>query len=245
MIKQVVTILTVLLTLALLVFLTVTFEGKTSDQTCKSVIVSLQDEEGQRFVSEAEVRQLLQSKGIRLKDKPLDRIDYAAVENTVKQHRLVQRAECYPCPSGTVCIAVWQHIPVMRIFAEGSSYYLDANGAKTGLSTQTAADVPVATGAIHDSTTLADLFKLACLLQEEPAWDALIEQIVVYPDGEWLLVPRVGDFDVHFGRPVNMETKLKRLAVFMSEYLPKMGWETYSSINLKYDNQIVCTRKKT
>ena len=123
--------------------------------------------------------------------------------------------------------------------------YLDANGAKTGLSTQTAADVPVATGAIHDSTTLADLYKLACLLQEEPAWDALIEQIVVYPDGEWLLVPRVGDFDVHFGRPVNMETKLKRLAVFMSEYLPKMGWETYSSINLKYDNQIVCTRKKT
>lgn len=73
----------------------------------------------------------------------------------------------------------------------------------------------------------------------------MIEQIVVYPDGEWLLVPRVGDFDVHFGRPVNMETKLKRLAVFLGEYLPRMGWDTYSSINLKYDNQIVCTRKET
>lgn len=245
MIRYVVTILSVLLTLALLALLTVSFENGTNGGTCKAVAVSLQDEEGARFVSETEVKQLLLAKGIRLKDKPLDNIDYAAVERAVKQHCLVQRAECYPCPSGIVRIAVWQHIPVMRVFSGGHSFYIDAKGVKTGLSTLTAADVPVATGAISDSVTLADLYQLALLLKEEPTWDALIEQVVVFPDGEWLLVPRVGDFDILFGRPVNMETKLRRLAVFMSEYLPRIGWESYSSINLKYDNQIVCTRKET
>lgn len=245
MIKYVVTILSVLLTLALLVFLTVSFGNEANGNTCNAVTVSLEDDKDARFVSEAEVRQLLQVKGIKLINRPLDRIDYAAVERAVRQHRLVQRAECYPCPSGAVRIAVWQHIPVMRVFTTGGSYYIDAKGEKAGLSTLTAADVPVATGAISDSVTLADLYQLAILLKEEPTWDALIEQVVVMTDGEWLLVPRVGDFDIHFGRPVNMETKLRRLAVFMSEYLPRMGWETYSAINLKYDNQIVCTRKET
>lgn len=243
--KKVLTILAVLLTLAVLVLLTKTFAGRLPEGTCTDVVVSLQGNDDQRFVSEGEVRHLLRAGGIELKGKPLDGIDYADVERTVGQHRLVRRVECYPCPSGTVCIAVWQHIPLMRVFVDGGGFYLDAEGTKTGLSAHSAADVPVATGAIRDSVTLADLYQLALLLKKEPTWDALIEQVVVNPDGEWLLVPRVGDFEVLFGRPVNMETKLKRLSVFMREYLPKLDWDTYSTINVKYDNQIVCTRKKS
>lgn len=29
----------------------------------------------------------------------------------------------------------------------------------------------------------------------------------------------------------------------MNQAIPKVGWEKYSMINLKYKNQIVCTKK--
>jgi len=43
-----------------------------------------------------------------------------------------------------------------------------------------------------------------------------------------------------FGPMDEIEEKFKKLKLFYKEVLPKKGWNTYSSINLKYKNQIVC-----
>lgn len=245
MMKRLLIAVSVLLVMAVLALVTVAFGNRSVDQPCQEVLINLVDTKSASFINEPEIRQLLTDKGVKLEGKSLSSIDYAAVEQLVNQHRLVQRAECYPCPSGIVRIAIWQHVPVMRIFSEGKSYYIDTEGYKTGLSTLTAANVPVATGAIHDSLTIADLYKMAGLLKQDARLDALIEQIVVNANGEWVLIPRLGDFELHVGQPVNLEVKLKRLSVFLSKYLPKIGWNTYSVISVKYDNQIVCTRKET
>ena len=39
------------------------------------------------------------------------------------------------------------------------------------------------------------------------------------------------------------EEKLANLKLFYEQAIPKVGWEKYSMINLKYKNQIVCTKK--
>jgi len=244
MLKKIVSILSVLALIAIVAFITVDFADKRTGDTCKEVQVLLMDEAGTSFISKTEIQRLLAEYGVQLKGKKLDRIDFEAVEEIVRRHKLVQRAECYACPSGVVCIAIWQHIPVLRLFNDSSSCYLDVNGKITGLSTLTAADVLVASGSINDSTTIRKLHKLALLLQDHPDWDALIEQVYVEPNGEWVLVPRIGEARIAFGRPVKMETKLNRVTVFMRDYLPKMGWNTYSTINVKFDNQIVCTKKE-
>lgn len=244
MLKKIVSILSVIVLIALVAFITVDFADNQTGDTCKEVQVLLIGEIGTSFISETEIQRLLAEYGVQLKGKKLDRIDYEAVEEIVRRHKMVERAECYACPSGVVCISIWQHIPVLRLFNGSTSCYLDANGKMTGLSTLTAADVLVASGSINDTTTIRNLHKLALLLQEHQDWDALIEQVYVEPSGEWILVPRVGNLRIVFGRPVKMETKLNRVTVFMKEYLPKMGWNTYSTINVKFDNQIVCTKKE-
>ncbi len=244
MLNRTVTILSVFILTALVVFITVDFADKRKGATCKDVQVLLMDEAGTSFISEPEIQRLLAQYGVRLKGKALDRIDYEAVERIVKRHKLVERAECYACPSDVVCISIWQHVPVLRLINSNSGCYVDINGKKAGLSSLTAADVMVASGSVHDSSTVMSLHKMALLLRNKPEWDAMVEQVYVEPDGEWIVIPRVADVKVEFGRPVNMETKLNRMVVFMRDYLPKMGWNTYSVINLKYDNQIVCTKKE-
>lgn len=244
MLRKLLILLSVIVVIGLVAFITLHFADKGAGDRCKEVQVLLMDEAGTSFISTTEIQRLLAESGVRLKGKKLDRIDYEAVERIVKRHKMVKRAECYACPSGVVCISIWQHIPVLRLFDGSSSVYIDGNGNKTGLSTLTAADVVVASGSIQDSATVRSLYKMALLLRDNPDWDALIEQIYVEPNREWILIPRIGEVRIEFGRPVNMESKLKHLTVFMKEYLPKMGWCTYSAINVKFDNQIVCTKKE-
>jgi len=85
---------------------------------------------------------------------------------------------------------------------------------------------------------------MSLLLQKDPFWDAQIEQIQVEPNGEWILIPRVGDYEVMMGLPNGLDEKMKRLRLFYRKGLPKVGWERYSQISLKFENQIVCTKNE-
>jgi cell division protein FtsQ len=245
MMRKILTILSVLLLLTCLVAVTIVFAGDKPNDSCTNVQIAVMDKTGESFVQTDEISQLLKQNSLSLVGKKLDEIDYDVVERIAESHRLIERAECYACPSGTVCLYVWQHMPVLHVITAERNYYIDSKGQPAGLSTYSAADVLVATGCINDSMTIRDLYRMTSLLRSDPYWDALIEQIDVQPNGEWVLIPRAGDFEILFGSPVNMETKMKRLGVFIEVYLPKMGWDRYSHINLKYKNQIVCTKKQS
>ena len=39
-----------------------------------------------------------------------------------------------------------------------------------------------------------------------------------------------------------MEIKFKKLELFYKNILPTKGWNYYESVNLKFKNQIVCTK---
>ena len=58
------------------------------------------------------------------------------------------------------------------------------------------------------------------------------------------LVPRVGEHTILLGRPTNVEDKLGRMKEFYTEGLNKVGWNKYSQISLKYNNQIICKKNK-
>ena len=48
---------------------------------------------------------------------------------------------------------------------------------------------------------------------------------------------------IHLGELVNVTKKLENLYQFYKQAMPVKGWQTYSDISLKYNNQIVCTKK--
>ena len=60
-------------------------------------------------------------------------------------------------------------------------------------------------------------------------------------------MPLVGDQKIIFGSAYSekeVTEKFKKLRIFYNEAMPYEGWETYSEISLKYEDQIVCKRKK-
>ncbi|MEG1545261.1 MAG: cell division protein FtsQ, partial [Tannerellaceae bacterium] len=136
-----------------------------------------------------------------------------------------------------------QKIPILRVISVRGNFYVDNLGSTMPISPRYVMQLPIVSGYVEKEFAMNELYKFALFLQENEFWNNQIEQIYVYPDGEIELIPRVGDHRIVLGTFDNFEEKLANLQLFYDQAIPKVGWEKYGMINLKYKNQIVCTKK--
>ena len=157
---------------------------------------------------------------------------------------MIDEAEGYKTPSGIVCVEVTQRIPILRVMSSnGQNYYLDNKGTIMPPDAKCVAHRVIVTGNVEKSFAMRDLYKFGVFLQNNPFWDAQIEQIHVLPSKDVELVPRVGDHIVYLGKLDQFEDKLDRLKVFYKKALNEVGWNKYSRISLEFNNQIICTKR--
>jgi cell division protein FtsQ len=58
------------------------------------------------------------------------------------------------------------------------------------------------------------------------------------------MVPRIGDHIVYLGSISNIPQKFDRLEKFYRYGLSVAGWNKYSYINMEFDNQIICKKRR-
>lgn len=84
-------------------------------------------------------------------------------------------------------------------------------------------------------------------VEEDDFWRSEVVQIVARtaPSGalEVDLVPRSGRHTIRFGRLENAEEKFAKLMRFYRRGLPHIGWDEYRTIDIRYDDQVVCSKK--
>lgn len=88
-----------------------------------------------------------------------------------------------------------------------------------------------------------NLYELSNLIHEDEFLDALIDQIYINKKGQVELTPKVGVKKINFGYFENTEEKLNNLKAFYIKGKDLVDWQKYRSINIKYKNQIVCSKK--
>lgn len=231
---------------------------------CKGLRINITDETGNYFIEPSDIREMLNVRGRKIKGSPMGDINMGMLENIVYSNPYVSKAEVYSSIDGYVTIDIWQRDPVMRIINnDNEHFYVDADGVFMPVSDQYAKPVIVASGFIFDDyrqknlafasafpsdstrkPVLVQLNEIAIFLRSNPFWDAQIEQIYVNTDSEIELVPRVGDHTILLGSTADLEQKMNNLYVFYTEAMKKAGWNQYKLINLKFKNQVVCTRKE-
>jgi cell division protein FtsQ len=141
---------------------------------------------------------------------------------------------------GRLIAEVWQKEPIIRIHAgNGYGYYLDKSGHEFPLSKQYSARVMVATGNI-DTAVVRKLYTLACFVHENPFWKAQIEQIFVNDGKDLILIPKVGRSKLIIGDTERLEEKLNDLRIVQKDALTAVGWNKYSSINVKFKDVVIC-----
>jgi cell division protein FtsQ len=213
------------------------------DSICKELRVDIVDTLDRHYLTDNDIISSISKAGLSPVGKDLATINLAAIEKKLEENRLIKRTECYKTVDGTVRIKVYQRIPVLRIFSTKGNYYVDNEGEKMPVPGNFAAYVPIASGFIEDEFAKKQLYEFALFLQHDKFWNSQIKQIYVAPNGDVELTPAVGNHQIVLGGMENYKENLEKLRLFYDKGLSKVGWNKYSVINLKYKNQVVCTKK--
>ena len=91
--------------------------------------------------------------------------------------------------------------------------------------------------------TGGDVHHFCSYVSDHPLWNEQIVQIYRNRKGEYELIPRVGAHQILLGSMEEWEKKLRNLEMLYEQGFPKYGWNTYGVINLKYTNQVICTKR--
>jgi cell division protein FtsQ len=211
---------------------------------CNDIQVSVVDTLERHYITGNEIINLLKNNGLSPVGKEISLINTSAIEDKLEENRLIKRAECYKAVNGTVCIKIYQRIPILRVFSVKGNYYVDNEGERMPVPRNFAAYVPVASGYIENEFAQTQLYEFALFLQRDKFWNSQIEQIYITPNGDVELTPTVGNHQIILGKLADYRENLNKLRLFYEKGLDRVGWNRYSVINLKYKNQVVCTKKE-
>ena len=211
---------------------------------CSEVKIDINNEADNGFINAGEAKKLLMRAQAYPLARPMADISARNIEEELQKSPFVDKAECFKTQSGHVCISIQQRTPILHVLSgTGDSYYLDTYGNILP-ETKYASDMIVATGPITRKYAQSTLTKVGNELLKDKFWQNQVVQVNILANGTVEMVPRVGDHIIYLGPPVNISKKLERLRKFYLYGLNEAGWNKYSYINVEFDNQIICKRRK-
>ena len=216
---------------------------------CKSIVVFI-SADSPRFIDEDEIADMIEKSGEPIVGHRLSDINIAELETklstftTLKDVEIYRKIEAHGMSfTGKLVINVGERTPVLRIKTAAEDYYLDMQGTKIPISSKYIERIMIASGLFPDETIKSNLLKMADFVNKDEFWRALIEQVLIQPNGELLLIPQVGDYLIEFGKPEDYVLKFRNLKAVYQQGFKNLGWNKYKAISVKYQNQVVCTKK--
>lgn len=229
----------------------ISFSGvKHSRRVIHDVLISIEQEKGNYFIDQPEVLGLLNAHNTDyVLGSKIGDIDLKLLERRVEAHAFVADAQIFHDLKGNLVVEVKQARPIARIYDPyGADKYIDDRGLVLPINGKHTARVPLVeierkidlNETIMSSEEGADLFELLRFIDANDFWKAQIAHLVFEGSGEVTMLPQVTKQKILFGKPSDLVEKFKKLEVFYKEILPNKGWNTYSLVNLKFKDQIVC-----
>jgi cell division protein FtsQ len=226
---------------------------KKKDILCNDIKVLIPGADN--FIEREEIDAILKQGQGSLIGRRLNDINFEKIERTIKSNPFIAFAKVYADMDGTVHIEIQQRQPVLRVVnANDQDFYIDMNGLKMPVSSNFTANVLVANGKILEhfsgkvdtliTGVAKDLYKTALYVKQDTLWEAQIEQVFVNDKNDIELIPRVGNQRIILGTADSLDVKMRNLLAFYKQAMPKVGWDTYKTINIKYTNQIVCEKAR-
>ena len=231
---------------------------------CQKLEIRVDNSNDNYFIEEEDIKAIINNTGNPVVGQPMGFINIPNLEMLINNNPSIAKAEVYKTIDGVLKVEVKQRNPIIRIFTKrNDSFYIDKEGYFMPLSQKYTSRVLIANGYIfsgynelnnsniseiikNDSlaakTIIDDLFVLAQFINKNEWWTAQIQQIYVDENGELELIPRVGDHRIILGDVNDLEEKFNKLMIFYRQGLSKTGWNEYKTINLKFENQVVCTK---
>lgn len=268
MMKKILTISAWSLCGAAIVFLTGFAVNQHQNRTVSGLDITIDRKADHYFVSDEDIKTLLIRHGFSLNDQSISSVDVPVIEQLVTADPGVEDCEACITVEGKVYLKITQRRPIARLTnLAGESYYMDEHGTLMPVAENYTAPVIIVNGYFADTyatmskldfstvsedsaaktlTPLDDIWHIVKQIDADSFLRVQMVQLYLSPENGFELIPRIGDHKIIFGTAEGIEGKFRKLNLFYVYGLNKTGrWTEYQSIDLRYKNQVVCTKKPT
>ncbi len=213
------------------------------------------------FLTYDDVQQFIHHRFDSIVGKPMGQINAEEIERKAREIPYVLDADVFKSLNGEVSLNIRQRRAIVMIIdPTGDRYYIDESGDIIPPRPGFPANILVCNGnipaykfyganntkaykdSIMQNSILGDIYRLAKKLDADKFLQKEIVQLYIDHKQEINMIPLVGRHKIIFGRIENLDNKLKKLNAFYRKAKYFDAWGKYKSINLKYKNQIVCTK---
>lgn len=255
-VKKTILILTCLILAAGLCALLVASKAHRQLITCKGLKLEYAD--AHRFVTEDDVKAWLEKDYGNYVGQRLDSVGLDRIEKILADQSAILKSEAYTTEDGMLNIRITQREPVLRFQQGETGFYVDDRGYLFPLQEHFTAPVPIVNGAIpvsyapgykgkakteKEQRWIRDVIAMMAWIRKSKVWREAFVQISVSKGGDLVLVPREGGERFIFGQPDKVADKFDRIGRYYEYILPARGAGYYKTVNLKYDNQIICRQQ--
>ncbi len=195
------------------------------------------------FITRKEVNKLLIQSYDNIKISTKENLNLKVLEKGILKSEMIENVEVYVSVDGKLQVEITQRKPIFRIKVNDTSYYLDDKGKKMPLSKNYAARVPVVTG-VQSDFNIKQLYSFYKKVWKDTFIQKQIVGINITDTNEFELKTRIGNHIIEFGKLQRVVKKIKKIKVFYKKVLADNTYDKYKKINVKYNNQIVCTKKE-
>jgi cell division protein FtsQ len=234
-----------------------------SKLVCNAIDVRVPGDDKNSFIHKEDVMEMLSKSRLKYIGLNVDSVNTVFVEEVIRKHPAVKKVSAYLTVDGKLNIRVQQRKPVLRVINKHwHHYYIDEDGGIIPITRLYSSYTLVANGNISESfdpyratnifpanrdssyrpSIVYDLFQVAWYIRNDYFWSTQIEQLFVDGRGDIQLIPRVGSQLIIFGSGSDINNKFENLRA-MYKIFNEIGWNQYKSINLKYKDQVVCTKR--
>ncbi|MCG2610703.1 cell division protein FtsQ [Flavobacterium sp. SM15] len=170
-----------------------------------------------------------------------DKLDLNSLEHTLGKNKMIAKAEVYATIDGTLKALVTQKTPIARVSNEKGSYYIDYQGGEMPLSDNFTARVPLLDGEMNQENRegLVEVFKR---IHDDDFLKKNITGVQVLSTGSLIMTNRNYGYRILFGKSINVDKKFDNYKAFYQHALKDTLIGKYKLINLKFTQQVVCTK---
>ena len=248
--------------IAAYLFVVLGFVGKQYNELlCKGMEVIIRDSIERGLVTSLDVKNLVRLEHSEVAGIPISSVDATGIEESLNGIPAISNAQVYTNIEGKLMIELSQRTPIARIEdSKHSKYYLDEDGYVIPATMDYTPHILHINGHIPgkyrnekripadntkstEGSMMNDLIKIAGYINGSPLWKSQIVQVYVNEKGEFELIPRVGSQIILFGSADQIHAKFFKLETLYKEGFTHTGWNQYEIINLKYKNQVICTKR--
>ncbi|MBI9041619.1 cell division protein FtsQ [Lutibacter sp.] len=194
------------------------------------------------FMNYEMVNKLLIQNGKTVRNQEKSVIDLHKLESNVLSHPMVENAAIFLTVDGSLKAKVKQRTPIARVVSEDESYYIDRQAKRMPLSVNHSERVLIIFGDVEEED-FEEIHLLATTILNDEFLKKQIIGVELAPDNEYVLETRVGEQKIIVGKIENLNEKFENLKSFYNKTMLDSTINNYSSINLKYRKQVVCTKE--